>query len=81
MQLLQSKREKTVDIAVEDVQDVLSERRVSTFPFKDLWNTHPQLSINSGTCSCKFYVVKDDYSFQGEEPVRERRNRSLPRSF
>jgi hypothetical protein len=64
------KGRRPVDIAVEDVQDVLLNAGCQLFPYKDLWNTHPQFAKIQELALAGFYVVKDDYSFQGEEPVR-----------
>lgn len=64
------KERRPTDIAVEDVQDVLLNAGCQLFPYKDLWNTHPQFAKIQELALAGFYVVKDDYSFQGEEPVR-----------
>jgi hypothetical protein len=65
------KERRPVDIAVEEVQDVLLNAGCQLFPYKDLWNTHPQFAKIQELALAGFYVVKDDYSFQGEEPVRK----------
>lgn len=64
------KERRPTDIAVEEVQDVLLNAGCQLFPYKDLWNTHHQFAKIQELALAGFYVVKDDYSFQGEEPVR-----------
>jgi hypothetical protein len=64
------KERRPTDIAVEEVQDVLLNAGCQLFPYKDLWNTHPQFAKIQELALAGFYVVKDDYTFQGEEPVR-----------
>jgi len=63
------KERRPADISVMDVQDVLLEAGCQLFPYKDLWNTNPRFTKIQELAIAGFFVVKDDFSFSGEEPV------------
>ena len=63
------KERRPADVSVMDVQDVLLEAGCQLFPYKDLWNTNPRFTKIQELAIAGFFVVKEDFSFSGEEPV------------
>lgn len=63
------KGRRPADIPVEDVQVVLLNAGCQLFPYKDLWNTNPRFAKIQELAIAGFFVVKEDFTFEGDEPV------------
>jgi len=63
--------QRPADVPVEKVQNALLKSGCQLFPYTDLWGDDPMFVKIQKYALLGFYVVKDDFSFQKDEPLEE----------